>query len=357
MGDGDIAVGLVGAGRIARLIHLPVLTGLAGVRVVAVAEPSGDARTAAGALVPGARLYASLEEMLSGPTSVDAVVVCAPTGLHAEIASTALAAGRSVYLEKPIATTLADGRALIAMQRAVGAVCMTGFVFRFSQVFAEARMRIAAGAIGEIIGGQSVFTSPAADGQKWKHHRASGGGALLDLLPHHADIVRWLLGEEVASVAARVRSLQTEADTAAVAMSTTSGITVQTFVSTSAAEEHRFEIVGTTGRLALDPWRMASPEHFAHSGTSGRGERLRQLSPRRLLHRPDYHAPFRGVLQAFATAVGAGESSEPDFADGLASLAVIDAAERAAVSGAEELVEATAMGPRDGAIARPSLAQ
>jgi myo-inositol 2-dehydrogenase/D-chiro-inositol 1-dehydrogenase len=344
MPDGEITIGLVGAGRIARLIHLPVLASLGGVRVLAVAEPDDGARAAAGALVRGARLYIELDEMLSGP-DLDAVVVCAPTSLHAGIAQTAFAAGRSVYLEKPIATTLADGRAVIEAQRAAGTVGMTGFMLRFSPAFAEARAVIASGGIGEVVGAQSVFTSPPGDSPKWKRRRASGGGALLDLLSHHADVVRWLLATEVVSAAAQVRSVRTEDDTAAVRMKTALGVTVQTLVSTSAAEDHRFEIVGTAGRLAVDPWRMASPERFGLSGGSGRADRLRRLTPSRLLHRPDYRAPFRGALTAFAGAVHAGRSAEPDLEDGLASLAVIEAAQRGAESGADEAVEATNLVP------------
>jgi predicted dehydrogenase len=336
----EIGIGLVGAGRIARLIHLPVLADLDGVRVVAVADPDDDARAAAGALVRGAQLYTELEEMLSGP-NLDAVVVCAPTGLHARVARTAFAAGLSVYLEKPIATTLADGRAVIGEQRAAGTIGMTGFMFRFSPAFAEARAVIASGGIGDVVGAQSVFTSPLGHAPDWKHHRASGGGALLDLLSHHADLVRWLVATEVVSAAAQLRSVRTEDDMATVRMETALGVTAQALVSTSAAERHRFEIVGTEGGLAVDPWRMASPERFGLSAGSDRANRIRRLAPSRLLHRPDYRAPFHRALAAFAAAVHAGRSVAPDLVDGLASLAVVEAAQRGAESGTEERVEAT----------------
>jgi myo-inositol 2-dehydrogenase/D-chiro-inositol 1-dehydrogenase len=340
MSDGDIAIGVVGAGRIAQLIHLPVLAGIDGVHVVAVAEPDADARAAAGALAPGARLYADLKDILAA-TTVDALVVSAPTAVHAGIAQTAFAAGRSVYLEKPIAATLADGRAVIEAWRAAGTIGMTGFMLRFSPAFTEARALVAAGAIGDVVAAQSVFTAPPAHAPEWKGRRATGGGALLDLLSHHADAVRWLLATEVLSAAAQLRSMRTEEDTATVQMKTALGVTVQALVSTSAAEDHRFEIVGSAGRLAVDPWRMAAPERFGLAGGAGRRDRLRRLTPSRLLHRPDYRGPFRGALAAFVAAVRAGRPVGPDLADGLASLAVVEAAQRAADSGADEAVEAT----------------
>jgi myo-inositol 2-dehydrogenase/D-chiro-inositol 1-dehydrogenase len=341
MPDGDIAIGLVGAGHIARLIHLPVLAGLTGLRVAAVADPDGDALVAAGAIATGARLCADIGELLAGP-ALDGVVVCSPTDSHAEIARAAFGAGWSVYLEKPIATTLDDGRAVVAAQEQAASVGMTGFMLRFSPAFAQARTLIAAGEIGEVVGAQSVFTSPPRDTPAWRRARAGGGGALLDLLSHHADLTRWLFGSEVATVAAQVRSVRTEDDTACVRMVTASGVTMQTFVSTAAAEDHRVEIVGTAGRLTVDPWRMGTPERFGAEGGAARLDRLRRLTPRRLLHRPDYHGPFRGALAAFADGVRHGHSPRPDLGDGLASLAIVDAAERAARSGAETEVEATA---------------
>ncbi len=343
MPDGDIAIGLVGAGHIARLIHLPVLAGLPGVRVAAVADPDPDALAAAGALVSGALRYGGIAEMIDGP-ALDGVVVCSPTGGHCEIAQAAFSAGWSVYLEKPIATTLEDGRAVLAARERAGAVGMTGFMLRFSPAFMRGREMIAAGEIGEIVGAQSVFTSPPGDAPAWRRERSSGGGALLDLLSHHADLTRWLFDSEVVAVAARVRSVQAEDDSAWVTMVTASEVTVQTFVSTNAAEDHRFEIVGTAGRLTIDPWRMATPERFGVAGGAARRDRLRRLTPARLLHRPDYHRPFRAALTAFADGVRHRSTPHPDLHDGLASLAIVDAAERAARSGSQMEVATPAPG-------------
>jgi predicted dehydrogenase len=345
MPDGDIAIGLVGAGHIARLIHLPVLVGLPGVQVAAVADPDPDALAAAGALATAARHYKDLREMSDG-AALDAVVVCSPSGAHAEIAAAAFATGWSVYLEKPIATTLEDGLAVVAARERSNAVAMTSFMLRFSPAFMRARELIAAAAIGEIVGAQSVFTSPPRDAPGWRGARSSGGGALLDLLSHHADLTRWLFDSEVVSVSARVRSVRTEDDTAWATMVTASGVTVQSFVSTNAAEDHRFEIVGTAGRMTIDPWRMGAPERFGVAGGAARLDRIRRLTPARLLHRPDYHEPFRGALAAFVDGVRRRSSPHPDLLDGLASLAIVDAAERAARSGEQaQVADATALGP------------
>jgi myo-inositol 2-dehydrogenase/D-chiro-inositol 1-dehydrogenase len=195
-----------------------------------------------------------------------------------------------------------------------------------------------------VVAAQSVFTTQPADSAAWKQQPA-GGGVLLDLLSHHADAARWLLGSEVEAVAARERSVLCDADTAAVRMRMASGVDVQTLVSNSAADDHRFEITGSRGRIAIDPWSMPAPLVLPADGGRRRAQRLRRLELRRLLHRPDYHRPFRGALEAFADAVRTGQATAPSLDDGMASLAVVDAARRAAASGEEEAVMAAGAEP------------
>jgi myo-inositol 2-dehydrogenase/D-chiro-inositol 1-dehydrogenase len=140
----QIAIGLVGAGRIARLVHLPVLGRMDGCQIAAVADPDPAARAAAEGLAPGAGLFESTEEMLAAG-SLDAVVVCAPSGLHASVARAAFGAGLPAYVEKPVAVSLEDGRSVLEAQAGAGTVGMTGFMLRFSPAFAQARELIAAG--------------------------------------------------------------------------------------------------------------------------------------------------------------------------------------------------------------------
>lgn len=320
-----LRIGLVGAGRIAQLVHLPALAAANGLEVVGIVEPDDDARVAAGTLAPRATLYTDLGRMLEEPT-VEAIVVAAPTALHAEIARQAFDARRPVYLEKPIAVTLDE--ASTVLDAAQGQVGMSGLVFRFARTYQRTRSLLRSGAIGEVVAVRTVFTSAPRELPTWKQSRATGGGVLLDLLSHHADLVAWLLNTPILEASARVRSVRSEADTASVQLELATGVSVQTFVSAAAAAAHRVEVIGTEGRLVADPWAGDEPDLFGAGLVPSRAERLRAADPRRALHRPDFQGPFRRAFETFAEAVRLRQPVQPSLADGAASLAVVEAAER-----------------------------
>jgi predicted dehydrogenase len=81
---------------------------------------------------------------------VDAVIVAVPPSLHRDVAALAIAAGKHVLVEKPLATTSQDARELVAMAEAAGVVLMTGHTFEFAAAVTELRSRIAAGDLGTI---------------------------------------------------------------------------------------------------------------------------------------------------------------------------------------------------------------
>src|SRR5512134_1043415 len=114
-----IRVGLLGCGRIARMYHLPILARATGVELAALADPDPERLAAAGAAAPGARRSSDWREIL-GDDSIDAVVICVPTGLHADAARAAFQSGKDVYLEKPVATELAAARDAVLQWRASG---------------------------------------------------------------------------------------------------------------------------------------------------------------------------------------------------------------------------------------------
>jgi predicted dehydrogenase len=332
-------IGVIGCGRIAQLIHLPVLARQPGARIVALADPDAASRAAAARLAPLATLYADHERLLED-ADVEAVVVAAPNALHAPVAVAAFELGRHVYLEKPIACTLDDARRVVAAWRNAGRVGMAGFAFRFAAAYRDARARLAHGEIGEVVAVRTVFCSKRRELPEWKRRRSDGGGVLLDLASHHIDAIPFLLDDPLAAVSASVRSIATEDDTASVTMRTASGVMVQGTFSSAGIDRHRVEILGDRGGLLIDPWASdrATP---LDGGAAGRVDRLRDaLSPRRVLHRPDYHAPFRDAFAAFLAAVASGGAPTPDLADGLRCLAAVEAAERAAASGREQTVEA-----------------
>ncbi len=138
---------------------------------------------------------------------VDAVDVCTPNAMHAEVAIAAAEAGKHVLVEKPIATSLTEADAMIAAAEAMGVVLMTAQNGRYAPAMQAAAQLVRSGGLGELTcveaylahGGPSLWAPQAS----WFYARGeSGGGSLIDLGVHAADNVRAVTGDEFATVGA-----------------------------------------------------------------------------------------------------------------------------------------------------------
>ncbi|MBC7790574.1 MAG: Gfo/Idh/MocA family oxidoreductase [Anaerolineae bacterium] len=333
-------IGVIGCGRIAQSVHLEILSGLPGVRVVALAEPDSHKLDAARVRAPTSVGCSDYAELLELP-EVDAVVVCGPNAMHAAAAEAALERGKHVYLEKPIATTLDEGRHLVETYRRSGLIGMVGFNYRFNPLNDAARRHLASARIGDLIGARSIFSTGPGEIPAWKRTRESGGGVLLDLASHHVDMMRFLFGREVTEVFASVQSRRSEADTALLHMLMGDDLPVQSFFSFGAGAEDRFEAYGSQGRMSFNRHRSTHVEISGPSQVTRLFSWLRDESPS--LDRIPFllgklrgtgHEPsFRSALMHFVTAVQANKPALPDIEDGYRSLAVVLAAEESASRG------------------------
>ena len=331
-----VRIGVIGCGRIVRRVHFEALAATPGVEVVAIADPDPEARAAAAARFPGARAFGDPSQLLSDG-GTEAVLVCVPSALHAPVAEDAFEAGLHVYLEKPVAADLEGARRVARAWRASGRVGMVGLNFRHDARYRELRERLRRGEIGEVVAARSVFCSAAADLPEWKRSRAAGGGVLLDLASHHADLVRFTLGE-VAKVSASLRSVRGEDDTAGLRMVLADGVVVESLFSSSAIDDDRFEVYGTRGWLAVDRYRSSELACGAEPPTYGRGARLRRelgsaLGGLRGVVRGAGEPSYRAAFACFAAAIKGTADPSPDLEDGLRSLAIVLAAEEAARTG------------------------
>jgi predicted dehydrogenase len=245
--------------------------------------------------------------------------------------------GYAVYLEKPLALDEESGRRVVDAWRAAGSVGVMGYNFRFHPRFADLRDRLHE--IGSLRAVQSRFTSSGRTLPSWKRTRAGGGGVLLDLGSHHADLARHLFGLEPRRVSAFEQSREVEADNAVLSVELEGGVLMQTTLSMNSVQGHRWDVFGAEGRLGVD---LGHPLRLEVQGNSWSGarvkrirERIRGLSPRELLLRPGWEPSFGRSLDAFVGAVRSGipDSRAASPADGLASLRVILAAEEAARTG------------------------
>ncbi|MBW1742412.1 MAG: Gfo/Idh/MocA family oxidoreductase [Deltaproteobacteria bacterium] len=332
----SVKLGLIGCGHIARVVHLPNLTRLSDVELVALAETDESRLEQAGRQAPHAQRFADYSQLLSMP-DIDAVLVCVPNALHAEVAIAAMEKGKHLYLEKPMATGVEEARRMLDVWRQTGVVGMMGFNYRFNHLYQTTRRVVQSGRIGEIVGARSLFSTADQELLQWKKSRRSGGGVLLDLAPHDIDLVRFMLGQEIAEVSASTRSLRSDADIAAVQVRMEDGSYVQLFFSWGAVEESSLEIYGTAGKVSLNRYESLSP---IVTGTNAGGQ-LRQVRRGltsiaglpyfvKRLRAPMNEPSFARALAHFVGAVRGEHKASPDLFDGYRSQTVIEAAEESA---------------------------
>ncbi|HNC44860.1 MAG TPA: Gfo/Idh/MocA family oxidoreductase, partial [Acidobacteriota bacterium] len=334
-----INLGLIGCGTIAQLVHLPNIARLPNVKLAALAESDAGQRAVVESRYPGIKSFADYRELLA-LAEIDAVLICLPTHLHAQATIQALTQGKHVYLEKPLATSLAEGEQVLAAWKQSGLIGMIGYNYRFHPLYQKLKKLLSLGKIGDLVQVRSVFSTSSHPLPAWRQSRQLGGGVLLDLASHHVDLVRYFFEQEIQQVSATVRSIRAEADTATLVMGLENGLTVESFFSQSAVDEDRFELYGRNGKLAVDRYQSFDINFREARLDSHRLKQLkqsRQLIGRtpyilqKLLH-PGFEPSYQHALSLFIQAIRRQTSDFPDFSDGFTSLKVIIAAEASAAS-------------------------
>lgn len=319
-----LRAGLIGAGWIGQQ-HAATLAGRDDIAVTAVCDLQAE-RAAAVAAASGAEVFADWRQMLQA-ASLDAVWICTPPRGHAEPAVTALDQGLPLYLEKPIARSLDDARAIVDAAARSGTVCAVGYQWHAADVLDDVRRALAGRPVGCLVG-QSVGGTQS---RPWFLDRAEGGGNLLERGSHHIDLARTLAGEIVAVQAAassvRLSPRPERAgdidDAVTLVLHFASGgvgTIVVAWTSDSLPGSYWVEVTtaDTSLHLDLDP-------HFRMSGTSN-GVPVSAMSQT---------APFERSVDCFIAAVRAGESEDVCCtpSDAIRTLAVASASEDALVSG------------------------
>jgi len=156
------------------------------------------ARTPGGTIeaVPCATVVDDLEIVLADP-DIEVVSICTPSGTHRELAVRALAAGKHVLLEKPIALTLEDSRAICDAAERSGTIFMVAHVVRFFEGYRLLERDVAAGKIGVALSARAVRSSSRPEWSDWLRNYSQAGGILVDFGIHDIDQLNLLLGEPV----------------------------------------------------------------------------------------------------------------------------------------------------------------
>jgi len=186
--------------------YIANLRAIAGVELFGVADEE-VARGQRLAAQYETRFYPSYEALLAaGP---DGVIVTSENSKHRSMVEMAAAAGVNVLCEKPLATNVADARAIVDACQKAGVLLMTAFPMRFSTPLVEVKSLLDNGDLGQV-----YCFNATNNGELPTKHRAwfvdkelAGGGALMDHTVHLVDIMRWYLGSEVSEVYAQTNRI------------------------------------------------------------------------------------------------------------------------------------------------------
>lgn len=197
-GAGDLRVGLIGAGNLARWAHLPNLKKMPGVTLQAICSASGARGKSYARRFGAAYCCSDYEEMLRDP-EIDVVVILTRNQHHAGQALAALQAGKHVFLEKPMALTVEECQALERAVAETGKQLTVGFNRRFAPFYVEQKRQLARRSGPAVI--NCRVNSPGISGTYWMADPAVGG-AILGEACHFVDLMYWLLMSEPVSVSA-----------------------------------------------------------------------------------------------------------------------------------------------------------
>lgn len=195
----NVRIGVVGAGAIVRMSHLPSIGRVEGIEAAAVADPDSS-RVETMAKEHDAQPFTDYKTMID-ESELDAVLVAIPNHLHRDVVEYAAAAGLHVFLEKPVAHTLTDALAIQSACDKAGVVTQVGFNQRFWEPVRLAKEGLDAGVVGDLQAFRSVYSEsysvyPSATRYRYDLNQ-SGGASILDLAIHRIDLARHLVGDIV----------------------------------------------------------------------------------------------------------------------------------------------------------------
>jgi predicted dehydrogenase len=201
-----IRICLIGAGRAGRVHANSIARHLPGARLAAVVDTSAELAEKARIDFGIDNAFGTVEAALDWG-EFDAVVITTPTFTHRDFAVAAAEAGKHVFVEKPMALTLAECDAMIAAAEAADLALQIGFMRRFDPDFRAAAERIAGGEIGRPMLIKSLTHGPGLP-PPWARDLKLSNGMLAEVNSHDWDTVRWLMGSNPARVMAETANFK-----------------------------------------------------------------------------------------------------------------------------------------------------
>jgi scyllo-inositol 2-dehydrogenase (NADP+) len=336
---GVTRVGLIGYGLGGAAFHAPLITATAGLRIAAIVTRAAERSARARAEHPQAAVLASAAELWRRAGELDLIVVAAPNRAHVPLALAALQAGLPVVVDKPLAPTAAEARALVAEAERRGLMLTVFQNRRWDGDFLTVQRLLASGELGRVLRFESRFERwrPEPKGG-WRElgGREEAGGILYDLGSHLVDQALLLFGpaRHVYAEIGRQRAGVQADDDSFVAITHTAGVRSHLWLNALAARPGpRFRVLGD--RAAYTKYGMDVQEAALRAGDGpggadwgvepeaawgelGAGEQTRRVPTE-----PGAYARFyEGVVASLTR----GAPPPVDPRDAVAALQVIEAA-------------------------------
>lgn len=322
---------------------------------VASSSPEKGERTAAE--LGFERAYADARALIADD-DIDVVHICTPNATHVTLALLALAAGKHVVCEKPLAATVQEARTLAEAASVAGVVATVPFVYRFHPMLREARARVAAGETGRLVTVRGSYLQDwllDASDDNWRVDPAAGGRsrAFGDIGSHLVDLLEFVTGERIESLAAITSTVHAErggrlvqTEDVAGAIVRLSGGAVGTLLVSQVSAGHRNELVLEVSGLEES---LRFEQELPETLWVGRRDSA-QLVPRDVSilapeaarlsivpsgHPMGYQDAFTAFARdSYAAVAGAEVEGLPTFADGLRAATMTEAVLDAADTGA-----------------------
>jgi predicted dehydrogenase len=188
-------VGFIGAGGIA--VHqMNHLKKLGGVEITCAADVNPASLAKAKELQNIGTTYADYKEMLRKETTIDAVSVCTPNGLHAENTMAALEAGKHVLVEKPMAMNAKEGQRMLDAAKRAGKQLIVGFQWRFGANSELIKSQISSGEFGKVlyVRCQALRRRGIPNWGVFGRKDLQGGGPMIDIGVHIIEAAHYMIG-------------------------------------------------------------------------------------------------------------------------------------------------------------------
>jgi predicted dehydrogenase len=322
---------VVGCGRVFERFHLPAITRLPDFTLADIVEANPLRLQSAASDIGGVARHQRLEDKIRSVAPV-AVLILTPPDSHADLAAQALAAGAHVLVEKPMALTVADARAMTDVARDAERRLQVGFNRRHREPYLELHARLATLGTGHVRRARFELSfPPGAWGahSDFLGHDARGGGVLDDVLSHQADLMGWLLAAEAAT--ARARNTATGLEWG---VQTSTGAIVEGFAAHGPYAEYvEVELADGCTLSAGGHWWKQTRRRPWNGRAFGKLRDTVALAKAKAMRRPSATLEsFADQLRDFARGIRTGRAIGADGAAGFRAVAIVTACRASALS-------------------------